>query len=70
MVIGALGTVRMRLLSLGMPLSVCTFPFVKGLLTRSLSHDPHHSLGINSEQMLLSDSTKELTEVRRAYPGS
>lgn len=27
MVIGALGTVRMRLLSLGMPLSVCTFPF-------------------------------------------
>ena len=70
MVIGALATLRMRLLSLGMPPSVCTFPFVKGLLTRSLSHDPHHSLGINSEQMLLSDSTNELTEVQRVYPGS
>lgn len=70
MVIGALATLRMRLLSLGMPPSVCTFPFVKGLLTRSLSHDPHHSLGINSEQMLLSDSTNELMEVQRAYPGS
>lgn len=70
MVIGALATLRMRLLSLGMPPSVCTFPFVKGLFTRSLSHDPHHSLGINSEQMLLSDSTNELMEVQRAYPGS